>query len=122
MQVGLRGVEPLVAGEFSLLITALDQGQADGGAVPHRHRHGAVQANDRRGSHLEQQVITVWAQSVASAAAASPCTAAMAACNVYGPTRREVSALSTRLVRVTAVSLSPRLQLFREVLAVNDVN
>jgi len=36
VQVGLRGVEPLVAGEFSFLIKVLDQGQAGGGAVPHR--------------------------------------------------------------------------------------
>ena len=38
---------------------------------------------------------TIWRQSVASAAGASACTAAIAACSVYGPNRRDVIARST---------------------------
>ena len=38
---------------------------------------------------------TICAQSVASAVAASACTAAIAACNVYGPKRRDEKARST---------------------------
>jgi hypothetical protein len=36
VQVGQRGVEPLVAGEFSFLVEVLDQGQAGGGAAVRR--------------------------------------------------------------------------------------
>ena len=63
-------------------------------AIPHRHRHRPVQLDRGRGIDLPQQIVqaTISVQSVAALLDASACTAAIAACKLYAPTGRSVSA------------------------------
>ncbi len=75
----------------------VDEREARRGAVAHGDGDGAVQLDDRRRVRAQQHVVEPddLRPVGRGRVGASACTAAIAACSVYGPNRRDASARST---------------------------
>ena len=117
-QIGARRVRQVIVLELAATSMASIESETRRRAIAHRHRHRAVELDDRRRVDpraARRRVRRSARQSVAPASAASACTAAIAACSVYGPNAARLErALDQRQPSVDLLAVPQRAVLLVE--------